>query len=49
MFDQILFVESIKDYIRIYTKQKNIITKDKISDFEKNFQIVLSEFIVFLL
>ena len=34
-FDQILFVESIKDYVRIHTNQKNIITKDKISDFEK--------------
>jgi len=33
-FDQILYVESIKDYIRIHTLDKNIITKDKISEFE---------------
>lgn len=35
LFDRILFVESIKDYIRIHTTDQRIITKDKISDFEK--------------
>lgn len=49
-FDQILFVESIKDYVRIHTSQKNIITKDKISDFEKklpnNFLRIHRSFIV---
>ena len=35
LFDTILFVESIKDYIRIHTSNQRIITKDKISDFEK--------------
>lgn len=49
-FDQILFVESIKDYVRIHTPQKNIITKDKISDFEKklptNFLRIHRSFIV---
>jgi len=34
-FDQILYIESLKDYLRIHTLEKNIITKDKISDFEK--------------
>ena len=34
-FNNILFVESIKDYIRIHTPDKNITTKDKISEFEK--------------
>ena len=33
-FEQILYVESIKDYVRIHTAEKNITTKDKISDFE---------------
>lgn len=32
-FADILFVESIKDYVRIHTPEKNIVTKDKISDF----------------
>lgn len=32
-FEDILFVESIKDYVRIHTAGKNIVTKDKISDF----------------
>ncbi len=49
-FDQILFVESIKDYVRIHTHQKNIITKDKISEFEKklpdNFLRIHRSFIV---
>ena len=34
-FDDILYVESIKDYIRIHSVGKNIITRDKISDFEQ--------------
>ncbi len=34
-FEQILYVESIKDYVRIHTAEKSITTKDKISDFEK--------------
>lgn len=32
-FDQILYIESIKDYVRIHTTGKAIITKDKISAF----------------
>lgn len=32
-FESILYVESIKDYIRIHCEGRNIITKDKISDF----------------
>ena len=34
-FENILYVESIKDYVRIHTTGKNVVTKDKISDFEK--------------
>jgi len=49
-FDQILFVESIKDYVRIHKYKKNIITKGKISDFEKklpdNFLRIHRSFIV---
>ena len=33
-FDEILYLESIKDYVRIYTTGKNIITKDTISKYE---------------
>ncbi len=32
-FDDILYIESIKDYIRIHTDIDRIITKDKLSDF----------------
>lgn len=32
-FDDILYVESVKDYIRIHTETDRIITKDKLSDF----------------
>ena len=32
-FSEILYVESIKDYIRIHLHDKTIVTKDKISDF----------------
>ena len=35
LFDDILYVESIKNYVRIHTKDQRIVTKDKISDFEK--------------
>jgi two-component system LytT family response regulator len=34
-FDEILYVESIKDYIKIHTKKDNHITKHSISSFEK--------------
>ncbi|MDT7831780.1 LytTR family DNA-binding domain-containing protein [Flavobacteriaceae bacterium S356] len=34
-FDQMLYIESIKDYVRIHTADKSIVTKDKISDFEQ--------------
>jgi len=33
-FSEILYVESIKDYIRIHLHDKTIVTKDKISEFE---------------
>lgn len=33
-FDDILFVESIKDYVRIHTSQKSIVSKDTISRYE---------------
>lgn len=32
-FDEILYVESLKDYIRIHTEEQKITTKEKISDF----------------
>lgn len=35
IFDHISHIESIKDYIRIHTEGKNIITKDTISGFAK--------------
>ncbi len=34
-FEEILYVESIKDYVRIHTVHNSIMTKDKISEFEK--------------
>jgi len=34
-FDEILYVESIKDYIRIHLFNKSVVTKDAISNFEK--------------
>ncbi|MEM6628063.1 MAG: LytTR family DNA-binding domain-containing protein [Bacteroidota bacterium] len=34
-FDQILYIESLKDYVRICTAEKKIITKGKISEFGK--------------
>lgn len=33
LFQDILYVESIKDYVRIHTKDQRITTKDKISEF----------------
>ena len=35
LFDDILYVESLKDYIRIHTSKNSIMTKEKISDFEE--------------
>ena len=34
-FDDIDYVESMKDYVRIFTPQENTITKDTIANFEK--------------
>lgn len=34
-FDQVLYIESIKDYVRIHTPEKRIMTKEKISEFEQ--------------
>jgi DNA-binding LytR/AlgR family response regulator len=34
-FSEILYVESIKDYIRIHLSDRTIVTKDKISEFEQ--------------
>jgi len=34
-FSEVLFIESLKDYVRINTTGKNIVTKDKISLFEQ--------------
>ena len=33
-FEDILYVESIKDYVRIHTIEKNIISKDTISRYD---------------
>ena len=38
-FEEILYVESIKDYVRIHTAENSIMTKDKISEFEKKLSI----------
>ena len=35
-FDDILFIESLKDYIKVVTKDKTIITKQAISSIEEN-------------
>ena len=35
LFSEILYAESLKDYVRIHTKETTVITKDKISDFEQ--------------
>ena len=34
LFADILYVESVKDYIRIHTVEERVITKDTLSDFE---------------
>lgn len=33
-FEEILYIESIKDYVRIHTTNKNIISKDTITNYE---------------
>lgn len=33
-FDEILYVESMKDYIKIHLSDKNVVTKESISNFE---------------
>ncbi len=33
-FDEILYIESMKDYIKIHLLDKNVVTKDAISNFE---------------
>ena len=38
-FEEILYVESIKDYVRIHTLDNSIMTKDKISKFEKKLSL----------
>ena len=35
LFDEILYVESIKDYVRIHTAKQSIVTKDTLADFEQ--------------
>lgn len=35
LFSEIIYAESLKDYIQIHTHEKTIVTKDKIGDFEK--------------
>ena len=39
LFPEILYIESIKDYIRIHLIDKAVVTKDKISDFEQKLPI----------
>jgi len=34
-FEKVWYVESLKDYVRIHTEEQKIMTKDKISEFEK--------------
>ncbi len=34
LFDDIIYAESLKDYVKVHTKGMSIITKEKISDFE---------------
>ncbi|WP_282124212.1 LytR/AlgR family response regulator transcription factor [Algibacter mikhailovii] len=50
LFSEIVYAESLKDYIQIHTKEKTIVTKDKISDFEqklpKNFLRIHRSYIV---
>ncbi|MEB8328797.1 response regulator transcription factor [Flavobacteriaceae bacterium KMM 6897] len=35
LFKEIIYAESLKDYIQIHTKEASIVTKDKISHFEQ--------------
>ncbi|MDH7447108.1 LytR/AlgR family response regulator transcription factor [Aquimarina sp. 2201CG14-23] len=35
LFKKVLYVESLKDYVRIHIREQRIVTKDKISEFEK--------------
>ncbi len=35
LFSEIIYAESLKDYIQIHTKETTIVVKDKISDFEQ--------------
>ena len=35
LYSEILYAESLKDYVRIHTDKTTVITKDKISDFEQ--------------
>ncbi len=35
VFDEVLYVESIKDYVRIHLENESVSTKDKISNFEQ--------------
>ena len=35
-FDDILFIESLKDYIKVVTKERTIVTKQAISSIEEN-------------
>lgn len=35
LFKDVLYIESLKDYIKIVTEKENLVTKDKISDFEQ--------------
>lgn len=35
LFNDITYVESIKDYVRIHTPDGSVVTRDKISEFEK--------------
>lgn len=49
--EDILYIESIKDYVRIYSKEKNIVTKFRIGEMEtllkeKNFLRIHKSFIV---
>ena len=37
MLSDILYIESIKDYVKIYTKEKTVMTKQQLSYFEENF------------
>jgi len=40
-FDDILFIESLKDYIKVVTKEKTIVVKQAISSIEENLPVSL--------